>query len=45
MLVIPVDKVVDKKRIIGKKGWRGGEALGVDAPRVEPKGYKVLPKD
>jgi CubicO group peptidase (beta-lactamase class C family) len=33
MLVIPVNKVVDKKRIIGKmEGRGGGEAQGVADP-------------
>jgi hypothetical protein len=37
MLVILVDHVMDKKRIIGKiKGRRGGEAQGVvDPPKIE----------
>jgi hypothetical protein len=33
MPVIPVDRVVDKKRIIGKMEGRGGEAQGVTDPK------------
>jgi hypothetical protein len=34
MLVIPVNKVVDPKRIIGKNGGQGGgEAQGVADPK------------
>jgi hypothetical protein len=41
MPVIPVNKVVDPKRIIGKKeGWGGGDAQGVADP-PPPKKKKV----
>jgi hypothetical protein len=33
MPVIPVHKLADKKRIIGKMGRGGGEALGVADPK------------
>jgi hypothetical protein len=29
MPVVPVNKVVDKKKQLGKRGWGGREAVGV----------------
>jgi hypothetical protein len=36
MPVIPVNRVVDKKRIIGKMEDQGGEAQGVTDPKKHP---------
>jgi hypothetical protein len=42
MPVIPVDRVVDKKRIMGKMEGQGGEAQGVAAPHDTPPPQKKI---
>jgi hypothetical protein len=43
MPVIPVNRVVDPKRIIGKKGRGGGEAQGVaDPPPPTKKSFTII---